>query len=238
MTKGSKAILAVILAISLGGCQSMFGGGSYTARSTAVDPANVDLSGYFAERLEAGKLHLRSNRPTQAITAFRQASYDPAYSGDAYNGMGVAYAQIGRADLAKRYFGMAVAAAPADERFVRNLARLESQGAASEIQLAAQDQQREPVVAAEDKQAAAPAQQAAAPVPLLRVSDREVQIHAGGTPARPEVRVTRGRSVASQSDLPATRATDGSQYPVRIALADTSATPARYPIRIELPKAK
>jgi tetratricopeptide (TPR) repeat protein len=78
--------------------------------------------------LEAGRNHLLRQRPAQAVNAFRQASRDPALAGEAFNGMGVAYAKMGRPDLARRYFDLAVAADPHDARYQRNLARLEGAG--------------------------------------------------------------------------------------------------------------
>ncbi|WP_156500365.1 tetratricopeptide repeat protein [Croceicoccus bisphenolivorans] len=113
----------VLAATSLGGCQSIFGSGTASA-----DLNDIDMTDYFQQRLTMGKLHLQGGRPTRAIVAFRQASYDPRFAGEAFNGMAIAYDRIGRADLAARYFAQAVEAAPGDERFARNLARLEGRG--------------------------------------------------------------------------------------------------------------
>lgn len=113
-----------LTATALGGCQSIFGSNSMAQH----DLSDIDMTDYFAERLAMGKRHLEAGRPTRAITAFRQASYDPRFAGEAFNGMAIAYDRIGRADLAARYFANAVAAAPEDERFARNLARLEGKG--------------------------------------------------------------------------------------------------------------
>jgi len=114
-----------LAATTLGGCQ-LLGGPPMAHRSD-----NVDMGEYFEQRLAAGRLHLEENRPTKAITAFRQAAYDPRVAADAYNGMAVAYDRIGRADLAARYFAEAVKADPSDERFARNLARLEGRALAA-----------------------------------------------------------------------------------------------------------
>lgn len=110
----------VLVATSLTGCQSIFHSGTASA-----DLRSVDMSDYFAQRLAAGKANLAAGRPAKAIEAFRQASYHPAYAGEAYNGMAIGYDLIGRADLAARFFAEAVEAAPGDERFARNLAKLE-----------------------------------------------------------------------------------------------------------------
>lgn len=110
----------VLAATSLTGCQSIFHSGTASA-----DLRSLDMSDYFAQRLAAGKANLAAGRPAKAIEAFRQASYHPAYAGEAYNGMAIGYDLIGRADLAARFFAEAVEAAPGDERFARNLAKLE-----------------------------------------------------------------------------------------------------------------
>ncbi|RVQ69387.1 hypothetical protein EKN06_04180 [Croceicoccus ponticola] len=110
----------VLAATSLGGCQSLFG-----SNTASADLNDVDMSSYFEQRLLEGRLHLNANRPTRAITAFRQGSYDPKYAAEAFNGMAIAYDRIGRPDLAARYFAKAVEADPRDERFARNLARFE-----------------------------------------------------------------------------------------------------------------
>ncbi|MDR7102641.1 tetratricopeptide repeat protein [Croceicoccus sp. BE223] len=113
----------MLAATSLSGCQ-VFGGG----KEASLSAQDFDMSEYFERRLATGRAELKAGRPTQAVVAFRQASYDPRYAGEAYNGMAIAYAQIGRDDLAASFFARAVAAAPEDERFARNLARLEGRG--------------------------------------------------------------------------------------------------------------
>jgi tetratricopeptide (TPR) repeat protein len=245
MTKITSCVLAITLATGLSGCQSLFGQSGFGSSTARADLAPIDMSDYFAQRIEAGKVHLRNNRPTQAIAAFRQASYDPAYAAEAYNGMAVSYAQIGRADLAKRFFGMAVAAAPQDERFARNLARIEGQAAADEIQLAsAADDTADALIAAE--RAAPQPVQFAPPAPMVRVSDREVHI-APRTDAKAEVRVgpvaqdevlLAARDYPIRVELPTARTAPRAQYPVRIALSDVQSSSVPYPIRIELPKAR
>lgn len=116
-----RAIAAALLMTSLGGC-TIFGG----AGKSGMASSDTDLSSYFDERLAAGRGYLEAGLPARAVTAFRQASYDADRAAEAYNGMGVAYAMQGRPDVARRMFGKAVKANPYDERFSRNLARLET----------------------------------------------------------------------------------------------------------------
>lgn len=94
--------------------------------SVAATP--LDMSDYFDQRLEQGRQHLAANRPTLAIEAFRQASYDERNSADAYNGMAVAYTMLGRDDVAERLFLRAIEADPTEPKYARNLARLQGQG--------------------------------------------------------------------------------------------------------------
>lgn len=111
----------MLAAASLGGCQSIFG-----STSAGAETGRVDMADYYQLRLDTGRANLAAGRPASAIVAFRQASYDARFAGEAYNGMAIAFDQIGRADLAARYFARAMAAAPGDERFVRNLAKFEA----------------------------------------------------------------------------------------------------------------
>ena len=112
----SLAILAVLNA-----CSPVNFGSKRTNSASSVD-----MSDYFAARLAVGKQQLAQNRPTKAIEAFRQASYDERQAADAYNGMAVAYTMLGRDDVAHRLFERAIEANPMDQRYVRNLARLNS----------------------------------------------------------------------------------------------------------------
>lgn len=116
-----RAIAAALLLTSLGGC-TIFGGSGKSEMASN----DTDLSSYFDQRLAAGRSYLKAGLPAKAVTAFRQASYDADRAAEAYNGMGVAYAMQGRPDVARRMFGKAVKANPYDERFSRNLARLET----------------------------------------------------------------------------------------------------------------
>lgn len=243
-----SAMALASASLILGGCQSIFGDAFAVSSSRAVS-ASVDLSDYFASRLETGRRHLANNRPTQAVVAFRQASYDAAYSGEAFNGMAVAYAQIGRRDLAERYFELAIAADPADERFARNLARLDRAAEPSipDVRLAKNDE-----TSRETKAFASGAAVAAAKAPqsvlarvsvegsatsLVRVGPREVELVSRDF-AEPRKRNNALRSTQTypiRVALPAPRPANV----VQLALNEANSRRRRsYPIRIELPKAR
>lgn len=226
----------VLVAATLGGCQSVFG-----SNSASVDPSTIDMGDYFESRLAMGKLHLEANRPTRAITAFRQASYDPRYAGEAFNGMAIAYDRIDRPDLAQRYFARAVAAAPKDERFARNLARLEGRGPV----MAPVYPELEPIELAV-REAEKP--QLHGPV---TVETRPVDVAgAVAVESRPTVRVarvTQGQVAVSKQAEPAVRmALSDIDSPVRVETSRSAlrvtqqvrrsrmARKASYPIRIVL----
>ena len=154
-----KAVTATaIVAASLGlsGCQALFG----PSTASRGEAQNVDMGDYFEGRLAVGRYYLEKGLTTQAITSFRQASYDPRFAGEAYNGMAIAYDQLGRSDLAHRYFSMAVASAPGDDRFSRNLARFENRTPvlpdalpqAQQVELADMDLPELPAIAAAEPQ--------------------------------------------------------------------------------------
>ncbi len=117
---GKNLMLAVAGTAILAGCGSPLTRvrltGAPTEELTAV-PVNSDLA--------AGKRALADGQYGAAVAALRLARLDPACTAEATNGLGVAYAQLGRNDLAERYFREAVAMDPQDRRFAANLARFE-----------------------------------------------------------------------------------------------------------------
>ena len=195
MTTKTIAYATGLLATAamLGGCQSFLGNAFASKSREPASAADVDLSGYFAERLEAGRLHLKANRPAQAAIAFRQASYDPKVAAEAFNGMAVAYAQIGRRDLAAQFFELAMQRAPDDERFARNFARLEASVPApaavpaAPVEALAQAEPAAPVRTVEQRRLPGGLTLAigTTAAPIERVSAREVHIGGGAQAAAP-----------------------------------------------------
>lgn len=253
--KTTSALLVLAASSLVGGCQTLFGSAPFAERAPSEASGSIDMSDYFAARLEAGRIHLERGRLTQAVTAFRQASYDPAYAARAYNGMGVAYAQIGRQDLARRYFAMAVSADPQDERFARNLARLDHApvGGMERAELAAAAVRPSPGMFRENGLSEGqPGENSG----LVRVSPREVQIPSAvglrrerkvfigpqQSPRPPSsvgvVAAKPAQSYPVRIELPQAASRKRQEYPVRIALSDvTGGQGASYPVRIELPDA-
>lgn len=127
-------LMLAVAAVPLGGC-SLFGKTNNLAQK--AQSRQLKTEDYAQARLTAGREALDKRHWAEAITAFRDAQRTPRFAAPAHNGMGVAYAELGRADLAERYFLLAIAAAPEDRRFAANLARLYAKNAQPEPVLAA-----------------------------------------------------------------------------------------------------
>ena len=121
------ATCIVVAPLLLGGCTVFHKLGFGHARSVeqaararnAGSPIVTD--GFTA----AGRAHLDAGNPGLAIEAFQQAIGIGEPRAPALNGLGVAYARIGRTDLAAQLFQQAIAEDPASERYAANLALLE-----------------------------------------------------------------------------------------------------------------
>lgn len=114
-------ILVLVLATPLlGGCQSLFGSKLSIRPAGATTPTG-EAVGHAAVQMEIGRKALGDGQFGVAIAAFRNARIDPDQAAAATNGLAVAYSELGRPDLAERYFREAVALAPGDRRFQANL---------------------------------------------------------------------------------------------------------------------
>ena len=81
------------------------------------------------------KAHILLSRGEQALAvdAYRKAIRHNPGNASAYNGLAIAYDQLGRHDLSRRYYELALAYAPREAKYYRNLARsLERQGLKNE----------------------------------------------------------------------------------------------------------
>lgn len=124
-----KVAALTIVAAALAGC-SAFSGGPKLARNMAP-PTHHNLAAANSS-VEQGRQFLDAGQYGQAIEAFQIALVSGEPAAPAYNGLGVAFARLGRFELAERYFQRAVAMDPTDQRYVLNLANLiDASGAAS-----------------------------------------------------------------------------------------------------------
>lgn len=113
-------------AVLLAGCQSSpFAGWGFAKsgakRAEVAPPPKV----VGAQLIEEGRTLLAQGRISAAVATFRLARLDASTAAQAENGLGVAYAKLGRYDLADRYFRSAVGREPEDMRFTANLLRLQ-----------------------------------------------------------------------------------------------------------------
>lgn len=131
-------ILLAISAPALAACANPFVKANQAAVRLLPVSGNADLA--------MGRQALADGQYGTAIAALRFARLDPACSAEATNALGVAYARIGRDDLAERYFREALALAPDDRRFAANLARFE-QGRSQRLASLAAAQAPAPVAA-------------------------------------------------------------------------------------------
>jgi len=127
MKKAIRLLAALSMTAVLGGCQSF----PLTSWMSKERPAAAAKRSALAENksgaLEEGKANLRSGNISAAVASFRIALLDPAARGDANNGLAVAYAKLGRADIAERYFRAAIEQDPNNPKYAANLLRLQQQ---------------------------------------------------------------------------------------------------------------
>lgn len=138
----------VAVAVSLGGCQSFPLTSWMFNKDRPASEADPALAGNTSGALEEGAAFLRAGNLSAAVASFRIAQLDRATRADASNGLGVAYAKLGRSDLAERYFQAAILSDPENPRFAANLLRLQQQvimarrASTGEASIAAQETSR------------------------------------------------------------------------------------------------
>lgn len=125
----NKGIMAVALIVATTGCTSTQKG------VLSVRPVGEQATGPMKDALERGDTLFSRGEYALALDAFRRAvRADPA---DAHglNGVAISYAAMGRHDLAREFFELALSRAPQDARIYRNFARsLSAQGLKGEAQ--------------------------------------------------------------------------------------------------------
>lgn len=223
-----RALVLVALAAQLGACSSFLG--IKFARS-APREAPVGLASKAepptaaAPATEAGRGQLAAGQNGLAIESFQRALASGEPIAPAVNGLGVAYARLGRYDLAQRFFEQAMATDPGDARYADNLARL----------------MRSPMVI-NDKAALAAASIKAAESAAVR--EASVRAAEAAPPALGRLqRVSRGevRIVTAPTQPAPTRSASAAANPkfrplVRISFADVKGTTNQDFVRVQLPE--
>lgn len=164
--KRLSKVLLLGCAVALGGCQSA---GKHPLSSAGQhQDQRLAAAAASAPETDLGRAHLAAQRNGLAIEAFNRALVFGEAPAPALNGLGVAYARMGRVDLAYRFFSQAASTDPDSAIYARNLATLTNSPA---FTLAA----TRPVAAkrlAQPKTAAAPRE----PGKLYREGNRQVTL--------------------------------------------------------------
>lgn len=123
MFRSAQAIAILSGSLLVAGCQTS--AAKFARLNDAIKvPEAVPELRRAQEQLAAGRQALGERSYAAAITAFRAASVEPALQPAAQNGLGVAFAGIGRTDLAEQHFRKAISLDPANAKYEENLARL------------------------------------------------------------------------------------------------------------------
>lgn len=227
----ARLTLAIALSLPLGACSSIFGSNTAARSTQQVQPVETVPPELASGSTEDGRAHLGAGRVGLAIEAFQRALASGEPVAPALNGMGVAYARLGRSDAAKRFFEQASAMEPANEKFAANLVNLLRSPA-----FAARQNRELMGQLANGTSNPSPMLASSAPRlgQLQRISRSEVRIAAAPSLAAPllSARVQPSPAINSPSRL--TRVERG-QAPVsdrKQAAAGQRNSPA-YPLRIE-----
>lgn len=208
--------MVVLASMALAGCSSGLAG-KRAASQVTREQASIDVLHEYAQaELDAGRQLMRSGSYASALEPLRRAAIHPATAAAAHNAMGVAYAKLGRAELAMRLFTVAVAEDPANPAYAANLLKLEEEAPVADAKQGAGTM---PAMA----QGASPAsgqKTDAQPVRHIRVSYGTPVTAAG--PGGGMVRISRYevRIGGNPSQTPATgiRQAELRTYPVRVAM--------------------
>ncbi|MFZ4382026.1 MAG: tetratricopeptide repeat protein, partial [Sandarakinorhabdus sp.] len=107
MKAGAGLVLALAIAIP-----AAARGDEMKLRTTGLPASAIAAGQNSAGALDEGRLALAGNNPAQAISAFHIALAQAPQSVAALNGLAVAYDRLGRSDLARQHFEMALALEP------------------------------------------------------------------------------------------------------------------------------
>ncbi|MBX7541297.1 tetratricopeptide repeat protein [Qipengyuania sphaerica] len=251
--KPATTLALVALAASLGGCKSFVQAFDFSKHSSApkyaIGPAD----------LEEGRDHLRAGRFGNALAPLHRAALNPETRGEALNALGVAYAKIGRADLAERYFIAAARVDSGNERFAANLDRFYRSDLANDARLlfAQRERAREqfaaftqseqalhPVAVSEERMVTSGGQshkitisRGATSQRVSRVADTPAITAAPASTPAPRVRVSEGTgvqqsTVARPAEISISTKARPASPRVRVGSA---ASTGNYPVRVRLP---
>lgn len=119
----NRGVMAVALIVATTACSSTQKG------VLSIRPVNQQASGPVQDALARGDLLFSRGEYALALDAFRRAVRNDPTDAHGLNGVAISYAAMGRHDLAREFFELALSRAPQDARITRNFARsLSAQG--------------------------------------------------------------------------------------------------------------
>lgn len=214
--KPATTLALVALAASLGGCKSFVQAFDFSRHSSAPQYALGQGD------LDEGRAHLDAGRFGNALAPLHRAAIAPETRGEALNALGVAYARMGRADLAERYFVAANRVDAGNPRFAANLDRFYRSELANDTRLlyAQRERAREQFAAfAQSELALAAAPASEERTVLSGGEERRITISRGATSQRV--------SLGGSSD----RVSKAAPAPSRVSVADGTALRANSAAR-------
>lgn len=217
-----RALVAVMLVSPLSACGSFLG-----IHFTRHNPPAERTQAVAMSSTELGRRQLAEGRTGLAVEAFQRALAAGEPVAPAVNGLGVAFAKLGRDDLAKRFFEEALAADPGNPRYADNLARLmrsPAYASRAAAEMTAQVMKDADRMVGSGQQVRAADQQPVAGR-LQRVSRGEVRI----TTAAPQAAPLRSASAGNDNRF---------KPIIRIALAPKEPEAFKPLVRIALPAAE
>ena len=131
MRRSIQLTLLVSGSLLASGCQ-MFHSNSARLQAGLHIKTQLEPHAYAQAQFEVGRGALASGNHATAAIAFRNSALEPDFAARSHNGLAIAYAGMGRNDLAEQYFNLAIAEDPANAQFSNNLLRLQRANFASE----------------------------------------------------------------------------------------------------------
>lgn len=122
--KFARAIALIACVAPLGACSSFLGIRFAQPAHKQRPAASAPTPNVAATATQAGRRQLADGQTGLAIESFRAALSNAEPVAPAVNGLGVAYARLGRFEMALQYFEQARALDPANADYAANLARL------------------------------------------------------------------------------------------------------------------
>lgn len=103
-------------ALLLAGCST-----AHLVDIKPVQRGGIGVTKNAPDAYAEAKKQLEAGRPALALEGFRRALRDSSQFVDALNGMAVAYDQLGRFDLSRRFYELALAADPTNTKVLHNI---------------------------------------------------------------------------------------------------------------------